>query len=273
MEVRSHLPAGADRPTFRPSPLAARVSGDTAVYVEVPAVGQGINKLVTQLKSDPSFEEGMGASLGQVEGLLGTGLEDYLDWLGDAAIAVELSGDTPTGGLLGTVSDSDTADRRLTQLVTLLKLAGMSGGQVSVSESDHAGVTITTIKIDTAATGVDAPVSEVGISFALKGDLFVLSPDKSFVEKTLDGPGSATLAASPRFSEAVTAAGGPNVAQLTYVDLAAIREFATGVLPAVERDRYERDIKPYLEPLDVLVGANVQGGPDEVLNRTLLIVK
>jgi hypothetical protein len=271
-ELRADMPEGADPVVPHESGLAGRVPAETAVFVELPGVGESIGKAVEQIKQDPSLGEDVTAGLEQAEALLGAKLEDYLDWVGDAAIVVQLDGEEPSGGLVATVSDEAMATQRLDQLGALLRLGGASmGGGVVVGSEEYAGTTITTVTVDAAAAGVEA-VGEVGVSWAIKDDLFVLSPDVDYLKGILDGP-EGSLADSQRFRDALAGVGGPSTAGLSYLDIAAVRSVAEGVLSPDDSDRYEREIQPYLEPLDIIISAYVAEEGVDVFNRTLLIVK
>jgi len=271
-EIRADLPEGADPVVPRDSGLAARVPAETAVFVEVPGVGESIGRAVGQIKQDPSLGEEVTAGLEQVEALLGAKLEDYLDWVGDAAVAVEFDGDQPSGGLVATVSDEAMATQRLDQLSALLRLGGASmGGGVVVGTEEYAGTTITTVTVDAAMAGVEA-TGEVGVSWAIKDDLFVLSPDLDYLKVILDAP-EGSLADSQRFRDALAAVGGPSTAGLSYLDIAALRGIAEGMLSPEDSDRYEREVQPYAQPLDILISAYVAEEGVDVFNRTLLIVK
>jgi hypothetical protein len=275
-EIRADMPEGADPVELRESGLAARVPAETAIFVELPSVGESIGKAVEQIKKDPRLGEDVTASLEQVEALLGAKLEDYLDWVGDAAIVVQFDGEQPSGGLVATVSDEAMATQRLDQLSALLRLGGASmGGGVVVGSEEYAGTTITTVTVDASMTGVEAAgeaVGEVGVSWAIKDDVFVLSPDVDYLKGILDGP-EGSLADSQRFRDALASVGGPSTAGLSYLDVAAVRSAVEGVLPPDDSDRYEREIQPYVEPLDIIISAYVAEEGVDVFNRTLLIVK
>ncbi|MDQ3777835.1 MAG: ALF repeat-containing protein, partial [Actinomycetota bacterium] len=159
----------------------------------------------------------------------------------------------------------------VSQLAELARLAGaQTGGQVAVRNEQRGGTTVTTIAIATPPTGRQ-PARDVELSYAFKGGLFVLGLH-DYVGRILDLPSTETLAQSARFRDAVSAAGGPRTAGVTYLDLAALRAAAEAQLAPDDRTRYEREYKPYLEPLDRLVSATVAEG-NSFVSRSIFIVK
>jgi hypothetical protein len=269
LDARSDPPQGAARPNPRESTLASRVPASSMIFVETPDVGQGVARFITQLKQDRAVRNAA-PQLEQMELMLGNKLESYFDWLGDVAIVAEVKDRVPSGGLVGTVANEEAARQRLGQLAELARLAGaQAGGQVAVRSEQRAGTTVTTIAIATPRTG--QPGRDVELSYAFKGGLFVLGL-RDYVLRILDLPSSETLAQSARFRDAVSAAGGPRTAGVTYVDLAALRSAAEAQLAPDDRTRYEREYKPYLEPLDRLVSATVAEG-NSFVSRSIFIVK
>ena len=236
----------------------------------MPDVGQGIGRFIAQLKADPALREA-GPQLEQIELVLGNKLETYFDWLGDVAIVAEVRNRVPSGGLVGAVANEEAARRRLGQLAELVRLAGaQTGGQIAVRNEQHRGTAITTIAI--AAPPSTRPLGrDVELSYAFKGGLFVLGL-RDYVRRILDLPSTETLAQSPRFRDAVSAAGGPRTAGVSYVDLTALRAAIEAQLEPDDRTRYEREYKPYLEPLDRLVSATVAEG-NSFVSRSIFIVK
>jgi hypothetical protein len=273
VEARSKLAADAPKPVLRESALASKVPASSLVFIETRDVGQGLGRLITQLKSDPQIKQAA-PQLDQVELALGNKLESYLDWLGDVAIAGEASNGRPTGGLVGTVSNEDVAKQRLGQLTQLLRLGGtQAGGQIAVTEEDHGGITITKIAVatDGAFDFGGQQIEDIEIGFAFKQGLFVLGPP-DYVIRILDLPAGQNLAGSDRFKDALAAAGGLQTAGLSYVDLAGLRTAAEALIPSDNRAKYDQEVKPYLEPLDRMISATLVEG-DTLVNRAIFIVK
>ncbi|HEV8054171.1 MAG: DUF3352 domain-containing protein [Chloroflexi bacterium] len=277
-EVRMTLPADAERPVPAESTITSRVPATSNVYLEMVDVGKGIGTLVEQLKQAPEAEE-MSAELEQVEGILGSDLEDYLDWLDDLAFAGQLEGDTPTGALVGSVTDQETGESRLRQLSALLTLAGAQmGGGVAVDREDYNGTEITTIAVEVpeeiAEGAEDLPIAagDLEISYAFESGFFMLGLGDEQVKELIDLEPADSLGSSDRFRGALQAAGGPVTSGISYLDLASLRGFAEELVPPDERTRYDQEIEPYVEPLDLLIGTTVQEG-ETFVSRLHFIVK
>jgi hypothetical protein len=271
-EVRAELPESAPRPTPRESELTSRVPGDVLAYVEVPALGEGIGRAIEQLKAQPGFEDEAGATLEQVEAILGVPLEDELDWAGDTAVVGWMATDKPIVGLVSTILDPESARARLNQIVALLRLGALtSAAPLELDEEDYADTTITTLTVKPEAASLVGQSEGFALSWALTDEVFVLSVDDAFVKRILDGPSDGSLAESARFQDALEMVGGPATAGLSYFDARRIRAAATQVLSRPDRDAFERDVEPYLEPFDVVVGARVADG-DELVTRIVLTV-
>ena len=263
-EARSTLPKSAEVPVDHASDLAGRVPAKSLVYVEVHDVGQAIERLVTQVKSMPGIAE-VTDQLKPVEGILGTSLESFLDWVGDVAIVVDVAGDQPRGALVAQVKDTAVAGQRLGQLGALIQLAALDpSAGIHVTTSKHADATITELRID--------QVPGLAVAWALKGDTFVIGVGEGSVEAVLDVTEATSLGADARYRDALAAGGASTDSAIAYVDLAATRSAIEAFIPAAERARYDQDTKPWLEPLDRLIAVYFQDGQDAVA-RTILITQ
>jgi hypothetical protein len=119
--------------------------------------------------------------------------------------------------------------------------------------------------------GADAHVQ---LSWAVTDDLVVIGLGPEFVKHVLDTDPSTSLAENDRFSSVIDRTGKDN-AGLTFVDVTAIRAVIEE-LPyreLTELDRYEREVKPFLEPFDVLGGSTVIGGSNPDKATFLMTVK
>jgi hypothetical protein len=261
-EVRSTLPESAERPAGHASDLALRVPAKSLVYVEVHDVGQAIEGLVTQLKSMPGIAD-LTDQLKPVEGILGTSLESFLDWVGDVAIVVGVEGDQPRGALVAQVTDIAVAGQRLGQLGALIQLAALDpSAGIHVTTSKHADATITEFRID--------QVPGLAIAWALKGETFVIGVGAGSVEAVLDVTEATSLGADARYKDALAAGGAPTNSGILYIDLAAARSAVEAFIPTAERARYEQDARPWLEPFDRLIAVYFQDGRDAVARTTLI---
>lgn len=261
-EARSTLPESAEVPADHASDIAARVPARSLVYVEVHDVGQAIEGLVTQLKSMPGIAE-VTDQLQPVEGILGTSLESFLDWVGDVAIVVGVEGDQPRGALVAKVTDTAVAGQRLGQLGALIQLAALDGSAgIHVTTSKHADATITELSID--------QVPGLAVAWALKGDTFVIGVGEGSVEAVLDVTEATSLGADARYRDALTASGAQTNSAIVYIDLTAARTAIEAFIPAAERARYDQDAVPWLTPLDRLIAVYFRDGRDAVARTTLI---
>jgi hypothetical protein len=274
MVLEARIVPGPETPTFpaRATALAERVPSTAELYFETRDVGKAIRTAIEQVVASdaaPVPEE----QLDQVEAFLGAPIEEFMDWVQDVAVVVDVEGEQVDVGLVATVTDEDLAVRRMERLATAARagLALVGDLPIELVEEDHAGTTITTVQ---ATSDVELPADlpiEPSVSFAISGGQFLLGSG-TFVHDALDRQRPDSLAANPRFADGLTAAGGPTNAGVVYVDLEALRTAAEGYLSAEQRMMYERDVEPYLAPLDRLFSVVVVDGQDTV-SRTLLFVK
>jgi hypothetical protein len=276
-ETRTRLPEQADQPPIGESSVTDDVPADSLAYFEAKGVGEALKRLIAQLKQDPALQSAA-PQLEGVEAFLGTRLEDYLAWIGDIGVAVGKEGDTPTVAIVASTTDAVAGKARLDQLTALLRLGGgQLGGGLTVDTADHAGTKITVINID-AGGALPVPVPDdveaprIALAYAFKGDVLVLGLGDEAVGRILDLQPADSLASNARFRGALEAAGGVSNGGITYVDLAAARAAFEPLLEGDMHTQYEREIKPYLEPIDLLIGVQLREG-DLSLQRTLFIVK
>ena len=119
--------------------------------------------------------------------------------------------------------------------------------------------------------GADAHLQ---LSWTVTDDLVVIGLGPDFVRHVLDTEPGASLAQSDRFESLLARTGTENAGQY-FVDVAAIRlalEEATADAPEMLQ-KYEREIKPFLEPFDALVGSTVIGGSNPDKATVLITVK
>jgi hypothetical protein len=104
----------------------------------------------------------------------------------------------------------------------------------------------------------------------VSGDLVVFGLDADFVRAVLDTDPDDALADQARFSDLVARAGRDHRA-LTWVDLDALETLALAKLEPSERAEFERDVQPYLAPLDAVVGVITRDG-DLDRSRGLVVI-
>lgn len=241
-------------PAVRSTDLASKMPADTIVYLETRDVGAGIRMLVEQLK--PLLEEqGNEAGLAQIEALLGTGLENYLEWVEDLAVGGSLGIAGPSVGLAATVTDEAVGQQRVNSLLTLVRAISATAdpSPVEISQEEIAGVTVTTITL-TESSGMtgDLPVvPEISIAVG-DGHLYLGLGD--FAAQALTRDAADSLASAAGFTRAVEATGGDN-AGIVFVDVASAVSFAELMMSDDDREMFNAQIQPYVGALDFVVAA------------------
>ena len=239
--------------------LASEVPGDALFYSESGNIGEALSAVLGTVKeaaaSDPAVEE----QISMAEAALGADLEELGAWIDDGAIVAGWGGTSAYGGLLLVPNDVDVAERRLAQLSTFAGLAAMDPSSgVTVSEREVAGTTVTRIEWSDPNAMADAmPGVPTGLTveLAVTDDRAIIGLGDAFVELILEGDPAGSLAAQPRYAEALADLGGATNAGVAWMDLRGTREAleaAFGSMFAfVDPDGvYETGVKPWLLPLD-----------------------
>jgi len=259
--IRSEFPSGGNlpaAPSNKRSALAESMPAGTLAYMEMRQVGAGIRYLVGELMSCIGSAAPGGFDISQIEQLIGTAPENYFNFLDDAAIALTLTDGRPGGGLVATVDDENVARARVTQLLSMVRLAGGLGGGLTIEEQEHGDATITVISFDGELMQQGAAPS-ISISITVAGGRLYLGLD-DFVTAALDRAAADSLASSPRLQQALSATGAEN-SGIIYVDVSGIRRFLEATMPMEGRANYETEAKPFLEPAThfVMVSRNESG--------------
>ncbi|MFI5255366.1 MAG: DUF3352 domain-containing protein, partial [Candidatus Limnocylindrales bacterium] len=261
VEVRLPAPTGDSLLPVRASSIADRVPGDSVAFLGVNDLGKALHNLITTAKTQ--LGSGSGAQqITTLEGILGTSLESYLDWVGDSALVVRVAGGTPSGAIVALATDKATAQTRLGQLQAVVALAGLDpSAGVHVATTDHGGTTITELTIDQAGG--------LKIGWALRDDLFVLGVGEGSVAWVLDATADTSLAKSAAYNAALQAAGAKAGQGIMYVDLAGLRSSLEPLIPAGSKATYERDVKPWLTPLGAFAAVGYVDGDSFVVRAVL----
>ena len=274
LTARSRPAAGSPPlPANRTTSLAQRMPVDSVAYLEVRAAGESLERAIAaylaQLADEDPDDGGM---LPQLETLLGTPPDEFLDFLDDAAVAVTADDDSFSGGLVATLKDEQVARERLQRLVGVIRTwAAFETAPLTVSEEQYGGETLVVIK-PTVRSGSMPGLGSVlpALSFTFTDGLLVLGMD-DFVRGVLDADPAAGLASNEGYRAALAAAGADN-AGVGYVDLAVLRGHLEGMIGRRDRAAYDRDLQPYLAPFDrLMVVTVVEGG--ELVSRTLVYVE
>ena len=269
-EARSpHVAAIAGDPANRASTLAALVPANTLLLAASHDVSGNVDRLLTLLRSDPNIA----SSVTEVENALGIlgGVDGLAGWIGDLGIVVVPEGSGVAGGVVIDPTDRAAAERLLTTLRSFVTLAGGSAG-ISIRDETHGSAAITILTIEDASQLLElaramgstdvpsaaTPPITVELAWSVTDDVVVLGSSPSFVRTVLDVPGAESLAENDRF-EALVGRAGREHSGLFWVDVAAARGLAEGILPAEDRADYDREIRPYVEALDAVLGTQVMG--------------
>ncbi|HEX6867168.1 MAG TPA: DUF3352 domain-containing protein [Candidatus Limnocylindrales bacterium] len=235
----------------------------------VASVANDLGKTLREALDLYRSEESMKPILDQLDqglGLVG-GVDAAFGWAGDTAIVVNDSNGTPEGGLIIAATDKEAPGRLITALKTFLALGGAQQG-ITVRDEDHNGTTITIIDVgDVSKVAGDAtmfalPVSgNLEIAVAVSDDIVVIGSGPDFVKHVLDTEPSTSLASTDGYKKLADKAGTGTSA--TYVAIDSFREMYEKSFAKDDPAgyaTYQKDIEPYLEPLDSLfIGSSVDG--------------
>ncbi|TAK01518.1 MAG: DUF3352 domain-containing protein [Chloroflexota bacterium] len=269
---RSTLPS--DAPTSAPaaeSRFASALPADTLGYLELHGLGASIEQTLGVLRSEPSMLEALGG-LEDALGMLG-GTANLTGWMEDLGIAV-----LPTDDALGAVilirgTDAEVAAARLGQIRNLLVL-GSTGTDITVRDSDHGGVTVTTVDLGDVSSllgsmGVPgADLGRVELAFAVRGDLVIIGGGGGLVERILDVEAGTSLATSGTYDRVIEVAGAKNDVQL-FVALDASLALAERFLPSTELELWTTELKPYL---DHLAGAGMTSITSKTAGHSRIVI-
>jgi hypothetical protein len=246
--------------SVRETDLASRMPADTVLYLEARDLGAVLNGLLAQLKPLLSAQ-GNDQALAQIEALLGTGLDTYLDWVQDIAISASLTAQGPSVGLVATVTDVTTGKKRVDALLTLVRLVSAFPARPTESSATPAPPPVeittkdgvTTISL-TEASGMTSnlPV-EPTISLGFDDDHFYLGLG-DFAAQAMAREPAESLAATPGYMKALDAVGAEN-AGVVYVDVASALSFAELLMGSDQRIQFEEQLKPYAGALDFIVAS------------------
>ncbi|MGH2475423.1 MAG: DUF3352 domain-containing protein, partial [Candidatus Limnocylindrales bacterium] len=247
----------------RLSEVVDNLPASTVAVIDTHDVGVMITDTIDQLRTTPEMADVL-AQLDQAVALLG-GYEGLIGWLGDASVVVTADGDAVGGGLVVSPTEPEAGTRFLTQLRGMVALGGGSLG-ISIRDVDHGGTTISYLELDAMVAGEDVPE----IAFAATDEVVVLGVGEGFVESVLDVGDGTSLADSERYRAAIDRVGAQNFASF-YVDISALRGLVEtfGAEMPDEIGEYETELKPYLEPFDLMVGSSTHGS--DVDRSTMLI--
>ncbi len=271
-------PTGAFAVSNERRELAEAVPGDALYYSEAGNLGAGIAAVVDVVKDAAATDPTAAEELETFEAALGTELEDFLAWIGDAGIAAGWDQSEAYLGLVIVPTDADAAQQRLDQLAGFARLATLDPSSgVTVEESEVEGTDVTTIRWEDPTMVVDPSVpvpTGIAVEFAVTDERVLIGLGDRFVGRSLELDADDSLAANERYISALDEFGGTDNAGVAWIDLTALREaFESALMPAAESFgvEYESEIQPWLEPLDRIVTVSRIEG-DLLVQRGALLV-
>lgn len=271
LEMRMQPRAGQrlpDLPANRSTQLAAAFSAEVVGYGEVRDVGQGIRQMFSQF-GDVLGDSGAPLPVDvDVEQLLGTDIESFFDFVGDAAIGVEVEGERVGAGMIALLADEDVARQRIERLTATLRMAVAFGGAdvpLSIDEVTHGGARLTVLRVRGDAG--DLPFSS--LSYGITGGRLYLGID-DFVTAALDRGSADGLATDERYRSALAAAGEDN-GGIFYLNVSRVRSLVDDQLSQRERDK-AADFWPWFESFSHVMGTVAADG-DDLLTRFVLFVE
>ena len=274
-------PTGPFAPENAERSLADEVPGDALYYSEAGNIGEALAAFIQATKEAVAAVPDGEAQVDTAEAALGASLEDVVSWIEDGAVVIGDEDGEAYGGLIIVPNDVDAARRRLSQLASFASLGGLdSSSGISVDETDVAGVTVTTIRWEDPGAGQEAMLPAppaIVVEYAVTDDRALIGFGDRFVRRALELDADASLAAQPRFSDAVAELGGPESVGITWVDIAGVRVMleATlgpwlGIGPSADPEVGE--LGAWLQPLDRVVAVGRLEG-DVLVQRMALLVE
>lgn len=260
--------------------LADEVPGDAVYYADGGNIGPALAAFITAMKESVAGEPEAADQIETAEAALGGDLEELVSWVDDGALVIGVDDGTPYGAAVLVPSDADAAERRIGQLLTFARLGSTDAGSgIVVEERDVDGTTVTSITWSTASLGEEGMMAgPVGatIEVATTDERAYIAFGAGSVERILSVDAGASLASVDRFTGAVEGLGGSDNAGTVWLDLRGVRvAIESALVPMLEGadgdGSYQRDVLPWLEPLDRVVGVTRVEG-EQVVQETVLLV-
>lgn len=255
-----------DLPAMRSTQLAAAFSADVVGYGEVRDVGQGISQLFSQFGD--ALDGGEGMLPIDVEQLLGADLANFLDFVGDAAVGVEINGERIDAGIIAQLTDEDVGRQRVERLTAALRMAVAFGGAdvpLTIDETTHGSARLTVLRVRGDAD--DMPFNS--LAYGVTGGRLYLGID-DFVTDALDRGSAGGLAGDGRYRAALAAVGESN-GGIFYLNVSRVRSLIDDQLS--QRERADAaDFWPWFESFSHVMGTVVTDG-DDLLTRFVLFVE
>jgi hypothetical protein len=267
-DSNASMPSGA-LPANRDRGLAALAPGDAILFDDGADVGKGLTAYLDAVKAAVAGSGTGTDELRQVEGILGGDLSSMVSWIGDAALVAGVTDKQPYFGVIITPTNANDARTRLAQLRGLLDLAAGTGTDVTVSDADHNGTKITTIKVH---AGTGTPAWATTYQYAVTDQRVVIGSGETLVARVLDTQQADSLAGQQRFASGVEGVGGASNIGTLWVDLTALRTAVEPMIPADAAATYRTELQPWLTPFDYIAGTNRADG-QQLSSRFAIVLK
>jgi hypothetical protein len=275
MDGVSTLPHGPLAPANTQRNLAAYVPGDAIFFADGSRVGPALAQVVTSMKAALAVGPMGDAQLRELDGVedaLGAELDEFVSWIGDGAMAAGWDGAAPYLGLVLHADDPAAAALRLNQLGALAELAAASGeAQVAITTEVVEGVEVTRITYEDPLAAELGPFNLMALEYAIHDDTALVGIGRDFVRGALTRETGDSLAESDRYAAAVSRFGGTDNSGTFFLDITALRLAIEGAMPMSDV-AYTDEVRPNLEPLDLIAGVNRVDG-DRVISRLGLVLR
>jgi hypothetical protein len=284
LPIVSDPPGGSFAVTNAVRDLADEVPGDALYYAEGGNVGAALSGVIGSLRETVAEMPDGAGQLDMVEAALGGDIEDLVSWMGDVATSAGFDGEQPWAGAVIVPNDMEAARRTMDQLSTFAGLATLDQSiGITVDEREVEGVDVTSLRwSDPSASEAPDPAlpvpfapPEIVVEWAVTDDRVLVGVGDRFLARVLGLELADSLAAEPRYTDAVAELGDPSTTGVTWLDLRGLRvalEAAFGDLDAASIEMYQAEVAPWLEPLDRLVSvARIDG--DLLRSESVLFVE
>lgn len=247
VDLTTRYAEGAELPANGDSRLAEHLPADTFVYASHRQIGDAATRL-----SECLAQSGVDAAevAAEIEERLGS-LDELLGWSGDGAFAARWDGSKVGVGAVVAVEDRQAAEAALADMRA--KLSNGEHGEVTFTESTHAGVTVVEARRQVGPGEGEPGMPEPVLAWALTDELLIVGVDASFTHAVLDTTAATSLLNDAGFRGAIDAAGGASSTSVAYVDMQA----AMAVAEAMELGRgSDQGDEEMLGALDTLVAVS-----------------
>ncbi len=241
--------------------MLARVPEDALVLVQSP-IGHSIQQTWDALRANPDIER----QLRDIEAALGIDLEeDLLAWMtGDMALIVQPA---PEGNALGSpvgvslLIETDRAEAAQTGLERVERVLQIAG--LTVEERELEGHPLRVI-VDPRGQ----PVAAYGVGSETVG----IGIPPEVLEKSHPGrPPQRTIEGNPQFQEVLRHLP-ERRNSLVFVDVQAVLNLIKTLIPTGEREEFQRDVHPFLDPLRA-IGIAGEASPGSAVQRGVFFIR